>query len=302
MNAGAATLSNDRRLYRDEAFAHRGKTEPLNGLLRVTAPHEWVILVCLSIALLGLAAWGLLGSVEQSVSAQCVLVQPGDRYTIIAEAPGNVVDLLVAVGDEVQAGQPLARLRTPDLSREIALARSRVDILESKDAKMSDALDEARRELIELEAIAASGEYITTPFAGVISTFELSLGQAVEAGTTVANVRAGAGSKLEAIAVVLPESASRLVVGMEAQILTKDWDRKDANVLEAEVHYISPRPVTPPGWLTTLGLPTLAGSHMVRVALREAPPSLLADGDSCDVRIVLRRTSPVRLLLSTGSN
>ena len=103
------------------------------------------------------------------------------------------------VGDTVVAGQPIARMRTPDLSREIAIARSRVDLLESKDAKISDALEVARLELIDLEARQAAGEFITTPYAGTITGYNLTFGQVVTVGTSVAYVRLGSGSVLEAV-------------------------------------------------------------------------------------------------------
>ena len=294
-------MASNRRLFREEAFARRGKTEPLNGLLRVTAPHEWVILVFLAIALLGLAGWGLFGSVEQSVAAQCVLAHPGDRFTVVAESSGNVVELLAEVGDTVAAGQPIARMRTPDLSREIAIARSRVDLLESKDAKMSDALEVARLELIELEARQAAGAYIATPFAGVITSYNLSIGQLVTVGTSVAHVRAGAGSELEAVALISQQDAAGLEKGMAAQVMTPDRDRKSMKAMSAELQFISAKPVTPPEWLRAMGLPAIARGHLVQLALREPAASTLADGDACDLRIVLRRVTPVRLLLSAGS-
>ena len=105
-----------RRLFREEAFARRGQTEPLDGLLRVTAPHEWVIVAGLGIALLGLVAWGLFGSVERSLSSECVLAQPGERYTVISDITGNVIDVPVDVGDPVEVGQPIAFIKIPELS------------------------------------------------------------------------------------------------------------------------------------------------------------------------------------------
>ena len=56
-------MTDNRRLFREEAFARRGKSESLDGLLRVTAPHEWILLFCLGLGVLGLAVWGLFGSV-----------------------------------------------------------------------------------------------------------------------------------------------------------------------------------------------------------------------------------------------
>lgn len=295
-------MKNNRRLFREEAFARRGKTEPLNGLLRVTAPHEWILLVCLGLGVLGLVAWGLWGSVEQSVSARCVFAQPGDRFAVIADFSGTVVDLLVEVGDEVEAGQPIARLRSPELRREIAIARSRVAILEGKDAATSAALDVARSELTALEARESAGEFLTTPYGGIITVYDLSLGQSVAVGTTVANVRVADRDELEAVAVVLPESAMRLAVGMEAHILALGHDGRDTEALQAEVTSISTHAVTPPHWLTAFGLSAMPRGHVVGLALLQDPPSVLADGDPCELRIVVRKASPARLLLSSGSN
>lgn len=296
------TLTNKQRLFREEAFARRGKTEPLNGLLRVTAPHEWILLVCLGIAMLGFVAWGLFGSIEESVSARCVLAQAGDRFVVNAESSGTVVELLVGVGDRVEAGQPIARLRIPELGREISIARSRVEILESTDAKPPDALDAARAELIELEALEAAGKFLATPFAGVIAAVSLSLGQAVAAGATVASVRVDAGNELEAIAMVLPENARRLAVGMEAQVLALAQNQEGADALEAEVSYVSAQAVTPPHWLAALGLPALPRGHMVSLTLNERISSSMADGYPCEMRIILRKVSPARLLISLGTN
>ena len=117
------------------------------------------------------------------------------------------MDLLVDAGDTVAAGQPLARLRSPELSREIAIARSRVKLLESRDTTTSEALDAARTELTELEARASFGEFLTTPYGGTVAVYELSIGQAVAIGTTVASVRTANRSELEAVAVLVAERA-----------------------------------------------------------------------------------------------
>ena len=59
-------------MFREEAFAYRGQREAIDGLLRVTAPHEWMVLAGLVLALLAVAGWGVFGSVERSVDAVCV--------------------------------------------------------------------------------------------------------------------------------------------------------------------------------------------------------------------------------------
>ena len=290
-----------RRLFREEAFARRGQTEPLDGLLRVTAPHEWAVVAGLGLALLGLVAWGLFGSVERNLSSHCVLAQPGERFTVISDITGNVIDVPVDVGDPVEVGQPIALIKIPELSRHVALARARLATLEADPNAAPDALALARSELLELKSLQSSGEVVASPYSGEVAAYNLMQGQAVEVGGEVADIRVGSESELEAFAFVRREEATRLEVGMKAHVLTEASRRGVSQTLDAEVREVSPRPVTPPGWLADFGLVPTTRSHLVRLSVRETP-STAADGDSCSLRIVLSKESPVRLLTSRGSN
>ena len=290
-----------KRLFREEAFARRGQTEPLDGLLRVTAPHEWVIVAGLGIALLGVIAWGLFGSVERSLSSECLLAQPGERYRVVSDITGNVIDVPVNVGDSVEMGQPIALIKLPELSRHVALARARLSTLEANPDAAPDALALARSELLELESLQASGEVVASPYSGEVAAYHLVQGQAVEVGGEVADIRVGPESDLEAFAFVPPEDARRLEVGMEAHVLIEASRRSGSQALDAEVREVSPRPITPPGWLADFSLVPTTRSHIVRLSVREMP-STAADGDSCSLRIVLDKESLVRLLTSGGAN
>ena len=292
-------MSSNKRLFREEAFARRRNTEALDGLLRVTAPHEWLILAGLGLALVGVACWALFGSVERTLSAGCVLVQPGERHTVISEFSGNVVDVLVDVGASLEAGQPLARLSDPELSRDVAVARARVDALEARSDTAQDALAPARAELLELTTIQALSEYIVSPYAGVVTRHAFVRGGAVAIGANVAEVREETGGWLEAVAFVTSERSERLGSGMEAKVLTGAADG-GGRALDARVRDVAAHPSPPPRWLADLGLSAPARSHMVRASLRVSPPPGLGDGESCSLRVVLGEEPPIRLLAATA--
>ncbi len=79
-------MSERRRLFRDEAFARRGRTEPIDGLLRITAPHEWVFLGLLGLALLGALVWAVFGTVERGLSASCeIATDDANQIEVVAE-------------------------------------------------------------------------------------------------------------------------------------------------------------------------------------------------------------------------
>ena len=286
-----------RRLFREEAFARRGQTEPLDGLLRVTAPHEWVVLAGLALASLGFVTWGVFGSVERSVSAECLLVHPGERYAVLSEVTGYVADVLVNAGDRVEAAEPIARVQTTESERQVRMARALVELLQAQGQagkQDDDALALAHAELLDLEAMQASGEYIVSPYAGTVRWHGLTVGQAVTAGTEVAGLHEGVAGELEAVAFFPAESAQRIAPGMEAGVLAGGLSRGRA--LGAEVIEVPGQPATPPGWLTALGFDSPVHSHIVWTTLQEAPEALPSDGTPCRLRIILGKERPVRLL------
>ena len=286
-----------RRLFRPQAFARRGQTEPLDGLLRVTAPREWVVLAGLALALLGFVVWGVFGSVERSVSAECLLVHPGERHAVLSEVTGYVSAVLVNAGDVVEAAEPIARIRTTELERQVRVARARVEVLEAQGPAGKpddDALALAHAELLDLEAMQASGEYIVSPYAGTVTWHGLTVGQGVTVGTEVAGLHDGVDGELEAVAFFPAESAQRIAPGMEAGVLAGGLSHGRA--LEAEVIEVPGASANPPGWLAALGFDSPVHSHIVWTTLQEAPEALPSDGTPCRLRIILGRERPVRLL------
>lgn len=249
------------RLFREEALARRGRPEPLDGLLRVTAPHMWVALAGLAILLIAAVIWAFLGRVDETIDADCAVVLPGDRYAVLSEATGTIEEALVDVGDVVRAGQPLARIRTPSLGRE---------------------LDNT-----------AAGQVMSSWIAGEIAAHRLIPGRAVEIGSQIALVRAGGATPMEAVAFVPQEAARRIRAGQLATVMrvaTSD------QALSAVVSDISSRPAAADGWLADLGFSPPPRSQLVRLSLVDQPAVRPADGEGCRLRIVVRTHAPIGLL------
>ena len=83
-------MTERRRLFRNEAFARRGRSEPIDGLLRITAPHEWLFLAMLACALVGVLLWAVFGTVERGLSARCSLASsPAGELGAVAQLPAE---------------------------------------------------------------------------------------------------------------------------------------------------------------------------------------------------------------------
>ena len=223
--------ANRRGLFRDEALARRGQREPIDGLLRVTAPHEWAVLVGLGLVLAAVSVWAVFGSVERSLAADCVLAQRGERYAVLSGVAGYVTEVLAAPGDPVTAGRPLARIATPDARQRAALARARIAALEAEG--QADELARARAELLELEAMEEYGDFIVSPYSGIVVSHTLAPGRAVIAGAEVAQVLDSADPGWDAVALLPPDRAHGVPVGMAAQVTTAGPNLDGAQTLNA---------------------------------------------------------------------
>ncbi len=285
-----------RPFFRPAALARRGQTEDLDRLLRVNAPHEWVVVTVLAVAFVLVLVWGIFGRIERSVTAPCVLVESGEMHPVLAQSEGSVAEVLAAAGEEVQQGDPLVRLASAELEAQVAAARALVAVLEADLEPSEASLNVARSELVALEAVLESSLHIESPSAGTVVWMGLSPAEVVVPGDEVAAVRAGTGG-MRAISFLAPDQAGRLSEGMGAlvQPLGALPAGADDEALPAVVSEVSPVQSDPPTWLTQTGA-ALAPSPGAAVTLDfEEPLPPVGDGDPCRVRIIVGQDRPVGL-------
>ena len=137
----------------------KGEREQLDRLLRISAPHERIVLAAAALVVAAFAAWLLFGTVLHSVTVEGVLIEPGKRHTAFSAKAGQLLGYLVAPGDRVEAGQPIARQSLPDLDREINALRDRVAVLQaalersgSGSESLRPLLASAQTALLQMEA------------------------------------------------------------------------------------------------------------------------------------------------------
>lgn len=130
--------------------------------------------------------------------------QPDRDTSIRAETTGDVADVLVKKGDDVEEGQIIARIATEraeaDLSRaEAELDRARRDYdnateLLSRGVATQDRVSDTRAVLASAEAQLVTAQdalestNITAPFAGRIETLSLDEGEFISAGSDVGRI------------------------------------------------------------------------------------------------------------------
>lgn len=220
-------------LYRQRAYEQRGRVAPIDGVLRVSSPHEWLMLLALAATVIAVLAWSIVGRLESGVSAPCTLHAPGARHLVVAPSAGVVVEVMAEPGDEVDAGDPLARLAAPELSIAADLAVARAAALAAEhpgDAETVAAAAEAET-LAELET---AGTLVVSPASGQLAVSGLRVGVALEAGAAAAEVRQ-AGTGPPTAVVSLGSDAALVRPGSTASVAVTVAGAADAVIADARI-------------------------------------------------------------------
>ena len=283
-----------------EAADSRNDQQQLDQLLQIAAPHERAVLAGIGTVVLLLVSWALLGSIGRSVTISGVTIKPGDRHDVVSTEPGHLVEYLVAVGDHIEAGDPIARQSVPELDREAGLLRDRAEFLqvEASESGGGSGAWRTRRTairsaMLQLEARRMARELLVSHLGGEVTALWPTRGDFMPAGTTVAQLRAADGNSFQAVAHVGSQMAQRLRAGMQASVevaLPNGGTRR----LHGEVALITPG--TLPKWLAADSAPIEGAAHRVDVALLAGANLTNLDRAACRIRIALGRYRPVSLL------
>ncbi|HRC86625.1 MAG TPA: hypothetical protein PK413_13535, partial [Thermoanaerobaculia bacterium] len=117
-------------IFRKVALERLSSPEQLDQLLEVTRPAHWLALSALGLVVAAALMWGFLGSVPTEAQGEGILLRHGGVADLVATGSGQVEEVLVAVGDRIEKGQEVARIRQEGLSRQLEETRARKAALE----------------------------------------------------------------------------------------------------------------------------------------------------------------------------
>lgn len=127
--------------------------------MQVTSPKGWTSLLVMVALLLVAVVWGFFGSIPTAASGDGMLLRRGGVTTVVAAGSGQLETLMVEVGDAVNKGQVVARLRQEGIERQIedVLARKaalteELELLEryaASQIRLSVANEEQKRSSLE---------------------------------------------------------------------------------------------------------------------------------------------------------
>lgn len=165
---GAAGSKPDGRKgsFLQEARRRRSMPERLDRMLVVTSARGWIALLSMVATAAAVAAWSIVGEIATYVEAQGFLLnRDGEVVDATAHGRGQLTEIAIAVGDEVEKGAAIAWIENKELSARHATALALVeertralDALKTAIAEESGVVrannDQRRNQIAELEATA----------------------------------------------------------------------------------------------------------------------------------------------------
>lgn len=113
-------------IFRKVALERLSSPEQLDQLMQVTTPKGWLALAGLGALLLTSLGWGVFGSIPTEATGEGILLRRGGVSNLVAAENGQVEEILVSVGDVIQKGQIVARIRQEELLRQIQDTRDKL--------------------------------------------------------------------------------------------------------------------------------------------------------------------------------
>lgn len=146
--------------FRKSALEKLSTPEKLDQLIKVTGPKAWIALATVALALFTGIVWAFMGTVKTKLDVIGV-VQGGELHEVVATSQGQLVDLKVAIGDNVKKGDVIATIQQPELHQQIEEAKVVVADRKFEMGKLSSYGNQGTQiqgELIQQNRLSIQGE------------------------------------------------------------------------------------------------------------------------------------------------
>ncbi len=100
------------QIYRKTALDKISSPEQLDKSLKITSPLSWLVLIGLTLIVVVVIIWSIVGRIPETITTQGILVEPNGVCSIFAKESGTVVEVSVDSGDSVSIGTPVLIYRT----------------------------------------------------------------------------------------------------------------------------------------------------------------------------------------------
>ena len=148
-------------IYRQSALDRMANPERLDASLALVARPTWLLLAAITLAIGFGLIWAIVTQAPVKIQARGILIDRTGLAEVVAADAGRIEAVLVAPGEAVRVGQPVARVARTELSRELSEARAKLADAQARYARLqgfygSQGAREAGADSIHLSTIGDS--------------------------------------------------------------------------------------------------------------------------------------------------
>lgn len=146
--------------YRKAALEKLSTPEKLDQLIKVTSPKGWIALCTIALVLGTGIVWAFFGNIKTKLNVVGVLLG-GEIHEVVSTSQGQLIDLKVSIGDNVEKDQIIAVIEQPDLLQQIEDAKATLKEREfdlqqltsfgNQDSRLQGKLIDQQKNTIELQ-------------------------------------------------------------------------------------------------------------------------------------------------------
>ncbi|MGN0915208.1 MAG: NHLP bacteriocin system secretion protein [Succinivibrio sp.] len=127
--------------YSKKALHNASISDISYELTSVRTGYRYLILLGVTILLLGISAWGFLGTVSETVKGTGIVLLKGGVSKVVSFGSGRLDELSIKEGDAVKEDEVIGLINNPEQSLNLSRIESEYKSLQIDDKTLKDALD-----------------------------------------------------------------------------------------------------------------------------------------------------------------
>ena len=121
-----------KNVFRQAALDKLASPEQLDQLMQITSLRSWLGLVGIFLIVIATIIWSFIGEIPTKVNGKGLLIRKGAILEVESTEAGQLLELFVDIGDQVNKNTLLAKIAQPKLESALDSAQARLSELQTK--------------------------------------------------------------------------------------------------------------------------------------------------------------------------
>lgn len=233
-------MKNKEQIFQQKALDKLRSPEKSDHLFSITPSIAWVALAAVAISIFSALIWSVFGIMADKVSGYGMILDAGGAANIAPTSGGRIIAMNFKSGDRVKKGDIVAVIEQSDLEQNLYF-----QVEQAQEALSNADMDNKTAQLSSIKEQLHRDSNIVSPYDGVVINGRMRVGDIVQAGSTLYDIRLDQ-SRNDMLAVVYVPvlEGNKIKQGMTIQVSPGAIDSAEYGSLVGRVIDVSDYPVT----------------------------------------------------------